>query len=925
MKHAGGSEEARASSDDARVRALVEEALQSERSPEDVCRGAPELLAAVRARLARLRRVEAEVAALFPPVGSVRSPAVASTPGETLPRIPGHAVESELARGGMGVVYRARHVKLGRVVAIKMLLAGEYASERELARFLEEARAVANLCHPNIVQVFDVGELGGRPYFTMEYLAGGTLAQLLSGRPQTGVWAAEQMVLLARAVQFAHESGLVHRDLKPANVLFTPEGTPKIADFGLARRLGDGASASSSAAIGTPSYMAPEQVRGSTLGAGPAVDVYALGAMLYEMLTGRPPFRSESALATQVQVLTSDPVPPTRLVARVPRDLETICLKCLSKEAARRYATAAELADDLGRFQRGEPIAARPAGALERGTRWVRRNPSRAALVVTGLALVALATLAGVREWTVMARERAELERWSARLLAIQELQAEGRFAEAHAALARVPRGSPELRERIARAEAELETVERLEALRLGRGQTGRTDRYDPRADEAYAAVFAAAGLPVFAEPPGEIAQRIAASGVRLALIAALDDWALCVPERERIAWLLDVARRADPDPWRDRVRDPATWEDPAALAELARSVDPGRQPTSLLRIVAGLLPSSGEALTFLRRVQRAHPDDFWVNFDLGERLAVGDEAIGYYRAALAVRPDALAICTNLAIALEHAGRDEEAGHLWQRTLELAPDSAVTHYNVACFHHARRRDEPAVVHAREALRLDASHPLAHAVLGDALLRLGRFQEAVEALRVARERQPDGTPGGSAARAELAEAERMLALEPLLAAVLAGEAQSVSAAERVELARLAHRTRRHATAAGIYARAFAEEPALSEQGGHRYDAARAAARAGQGLGTDALEPKAQEAARREALQWLWAELAARAAELEAGPPAARALVAGALAQWEADPDLAGLREPEELARLAEEEREECRSFWSEVAALREEAR
>jgi tetratricopeptide (TPR) repeat protein/tRNA A-37 threonylcarbamoyl transferase component Bud32 len=926
VKPARGGEEPRGASDEARVQALVEEALDSVRSPEEVCRAAPELLAAVRSRLARLRRVEAEVEALFPgggPAGARESP---STPGETLPRIPGHAVESELARGGMGVVYRARHLKLGRVVAIKMLLAGEYASPRELARFLEEARAVANLCHPNIVHVFDVGELGGRPYFTMEYVAGGTLAHLLAGRPLAAASAVEQTVLLARAVEFAHASGIVHRDLKPANVLLTPEGTPKIADFGLARRLSDGASASASAAIGTPSYMAPEQVRGSTQGAGPTVDVYALGAILYEMLTGRPPFRSESALATQVAVLTSDPVPPTRLVPRVPRDLETICLKCLSKEVARRYSSAAELADDLGRFQRGEPIVARPAGALERGVRWVRRNPSRAALVVTGLALVALASIMGVREWTAMARERSQLESWSARLVTIRELQAEGRFVEAHAALARVPRSaSPELRARIARAEAELELVERLEALRFGRGQTGRTDRYDPQADAQYAAIFTAAGLAVFAEPPERVAERIATSDVRRALVAALDDWALCVAERERVARLLEVARRADPDPWRDRVRDPGTWEDPTALAELARSVAPAQQPTSLLRIVGGLLSSSDDALAFLRRVQRAHPGDFWVNFDLGERLASGEEAIGYYRAALAVRPDALAICTNLAIALEHAGQDEEAGYLWQRTLELAPDSAITHYNVACFHQARLRADLAVVHAQRALQLDANHPLAHGVLGHALLELGHFQEAVAALQAASQRLPEGTLEGRAARAELAEAERMLALAPHCAAVLEGAAEPASAAERLQLARFAHRTGRHAAAAGLYAQAFAETPALAEQGGHRYDAARAAARAGQGPGVDAGEPDDRTTWRGEALQWLWAELAARAAELEGGTPAVRASVAGALARWAADPDLAALRDPEDLTGMTEEEREECRSFWNEVAALREQAR
>jgi len=439
-------------SDDARIRELVEEALDTGRTPEELCRDAPELLPAVRAHVARLARLSAEVDSLFPPPGA----GLRAEPPEVLPAIPGYAVEGVLGRGGMGVVYRARHLKLGRDVALKMLLAGAYAGPRDLARFLEEARAAANLCHPNIVQVFDVGELEGRPYFTMELLAGGTLAELLDGRPQPAAWAAERLALLARAVEFAHKSGVVHRDLKPSNVLLARDGTPKIADFGLARRVGEGTTAATGGALGTPSYMAPEQVRGLAQARGPAVDVYALGAILYEMLTGRPPFRSDSALATQVQVLTADPVPPARLVARVPRDLETICLTCLHKDPARRYATASALADDLARFRRGEPITARPVGALERATRWVRRNPSRAALVVTALALVTLASAAGAREWTLAARERADVERWSARLGTVRELQAAGRFEEARTALARVPEHpSPELRARLARAQAE--------------------------------------------------------------------------------------------------------------------------------------------------------------------------------------------------------------------------------------------------------------------------------------------------------------------------------------------------------------------------------------------------------------------------------------------------------------------------------------
>jgi hypothetical protein len=331
-----------------------------------------------------------------------------------LPVVPGYTILEELGRGGMGVVYKARQEQLGRVVALKILPGSVQVSPLHRARFRAEAESVARLSHPNIVQVYDVGEHAGTLYMALEYVAGGTLAGRLTGQPLPPPAAAELVAALARAVHYAHVNGIVHRDLKPANILLQrtdketrgQEGkesepssvslspcllvslSPKIADFGLAKRLDAAGQTSTGAVVGTPSYMAPEQAAGLSNQVGAPADVYALGVILYELLTGRPPFRGASPLATLVQVSSADAVPPGRLQPGLPRDLETVCLRCLEKEPARRYTTAGDLADDLERFLRHEPIRARPAGWVERGVKWARRRPAQAALV--GVTLVAL-------------------------------------------------------------------------------------------------------------------------------------------------------------------------------------------------------------------------------------------------------------------------------------------------------------------------------------------------------------------------------------------------------------------------------------------------------------------------------------------------------------------------------------------------------
>jgi tetratricopeptide (TPR) repeat protein len=312
-------------------------------------------------------------------------------------QVPGYDVLEVLGRGGMGVVYRARQQALNRTVALKMILDGAHAGARQANRFRSEAAVFARLQHPNIVQIHEIGEHDGRPFLALEYVQGGTLDRALAGTPLPVDRAARLVETLARAVQHAHERGVVHRDLKPANVLLTAEGEPKITDFGLAKLLaGDSRQTESGTLVGTPSYMAPEQVDGPPAVIGPATDTYALGAIFYELLTGRPPFRAESPMATMLQVRGCDVVPPRQLRPGLPRDLETICLKSLEKEPRHRYPTAAALAEDLGRYLDGRPIVARPVPAWERVWLWALRQKTLASGIMLGVVAIAALMAGGI-------------------------------------------------------------------------------------------------------------------------------------------------------------------------------------------------------------------------------------------------------------------------------------------------------------------------------------------------------------------------------------------------------------------------------------------------------------------------------------------------------------------------------------------------
>jgi tetratricopeptide (TPR) repeat protein len=610
-------------------------------------------------------------------------------PGDQpMPAVPGYEVLEELGRGGMGVVYRARQVRLKRLVALKMILAGPQAGEQHLARFRSEAELVARLAHPNIVQIYEVGDHNRLPYLALEFVGGGGLDRRLAGTPLEPRAAAGLLEPLAQATHFAHTKGVIHRDLKPANVLLAEDGAPKITDFGLAKQLdGDRGATQSGAIVGTPSYMAPEQASGKVKEVGPAADVYALGAILYEALTGRPPFKGTTPLATLELVLTQEPVAPRRLQPAVPRDLETICLKCLNKEPHHRYASALTLAEDLHRFLGGESIQARPAPVLARAGRWMRRRPALAALVLflglTPLTLLALllwhdrdlaVKLAQARTSAALSQRQADGE---ALLRKAQAAHAAGdlKSAKLHLDAAAEKAGDePSL--------AELQAgVQRL--LDRLAGQALARARYDEFRKKRNAALFYESQF-TGRTPDANVRATRAAARQALELFAARTGG----PVADPAGWALDLGRQG----WFSALEraeittgcyelllilarataQPLNGEDPpgqasAALRLLDRAVHL-RRPTRAWHLCrAACLARQNDAAAAARETARARavePADAVDYFLLGAECAHRKEpaqAAAYFKEALRLQPDSFWAHYYLAVCSLQSDRPDQA------------------------------------------------------------------------------------------------------------------------------------------------------------------------------------------------------------------------------------------------------------------------
>jgi tetratricopeptide (TPR) repeat protein len=701
----------------------------------------------------------------------------------------------------MGVVYKARQVGLRRTVALKRIFAD--AAPQDVARFRREAEAVARLQHPNIVQIHEVGEHDGLPFFSMEFCPGGSLDRKLAGTPLPATQAAILLSTLARAVHAAHQAGIVHRDLKPHNVLLADDDTPKITDFGLAKWLGDSACTQSGAIVGTPSYMAPEQAAGRSRDVGPRTDCYALGAILYECLTGRPPFLAESVWETLARVRHEEPVAVRRLVPGVPGDLETICHKCLHKEPARRYGSAADLADDLARFLEDRPVHARAAGVAERCVRWARRRPTTAALA--GVCVVLVLALAAAIPWHIQ-RLHAEVARSNARLrheedagrraglradcqrrLSAAELPAQPRRED----LKRVRSKLERIRSRISAADARAdqglrllrqEADRRLAEVERRLELPERTAKFLRLADDAFFEL--ARDVVVGPNAASPRASRDAAC----AALAVCPDLDLLEPGlrarlQSRRAEVLLILAEATARPVPGQTPAERRASAALALAVLRHVRGPGAPAQAVHRRRARYLEQAGDSRAAAAERQRAagvRPSTALDWFLAGhDRWRAGDAgALGDFEQALAQQPDLFWAQFFRALALQKRGKSSEAraslavciekrpDFLWlyllrgflhgqdgnvaaaeadfRRAEGLGPDVAaryVIHVNRGVLAMQQRQADRAVAELSRAVALQPQRYHAHANLAQAHRQRGDLARAAEALDRALELEP----------------------------------------------------------------------------------------------------------------------------------------------------------------------------------------
>jgi tetratricopeptide (TPR) repeat protein len=1111
------------------------------------------------------------------------------------------------ARGGLGEVWVARDEEFQREVALKRIQE-EYADDPDSRRrFLLEAEVTGRLEHPGIVPAYGLTrDAQARPCYAMRFIRGGTLKDALQrfheadqpGRdPGERSLALRQLlnrfIAVCNAVAYAHSRGIVHRDLKPSNVLLGEKfGETLVVDWGLAKvvgrqeaarssdeegtlrpRSGGGAETRTGQAVGTLPYMSPEQAAGRWDVVGPVSDIYGLGATLYHLLTGQAPFGGGRQGEVVLQVQRGEFPRPRQVKSAVPKALEAVCLKAMALKPADRYATALALAEDVEHWLADEPVTAYREPWTVRTGRWLRR---RRVLVTAVTAAAVVGLVLGGAGWLWLERQAARHEEAlrqgvSAALDRATDMQKQGRFGEALAvleqALDRVGDSGPaDLRQRLERRQGDLRLVGQLDAIRLKVATVVEGNFNSAAANRDYQAAFRKAKLGQPGEDVTTVARRIRGSAIREHLVAALDYWAMVAHDWRRTVWLLAVARRADPDPWRDRFRDPKVWQDRAALVRLTRQAKVETLSPQLMTTLAALLVRHGaDPVPLLLRAQGRYPQDFWLNFVLAMMLKEAkkpDQAVGYYQVALALRPGTAIVYSDLGLALQDLGRLEEAiacfqkaralepryagwhlglgialykksrveraiacykealaldpkcvgAHLnlgvalytqgrldeaiacYRRTLALDPRHASAHFNlgltlyqkgrrdgavalyhkaialdprlaqahhglgvaladrgqleeaidcyrralaldprlvhahydlgnalaaqkdvagaiacyqkalaldpehvnahyclgnalytqgrldeavacfrqtlaldpglvqahydlgralrdlgweeeaIACFHQALAldprdaishrnlgyalatvgREEEAIACYQKAIALDPKEARLHGVLGQALIRQGRFAEGRARMRRCLELLPPQHPWRQYFSGQLRQGERLLVLDARLPAILKGEAQPASAAERIEYAHLCMLKKRYHAGSGLWTDSFAADPKLAgdPRAGNRYNAACAAALAGSGQGKDAAGLDAGERARlrQQARSWLRADLDLWQQLLATGKATERAAVRRQLQHWQRDPDLAGIRDAAWIVNLPADELRACHQLWDDVEAL-----
>jgi serine/threonine protein kinase/Flp pilus assembly protein TadD len=748
-----------------------------------------------------LRHVLPALALLGPdaaPDGPAGEPSAVGTLGD-------FRLVREVGRGGMGIVYEAEQISLGRRVALKVLPFAATMDPKQLQRFRNEAKAAASLHHEHIVPVYAVGCERGVHYYAMQLIDGTTLAQLLPalsappaadptppasdatgpGAP-TGPLAAlsterggpkglevyrtvaHLIAQAADALEHAHSLGIVHRDVKPGNLIVDTGGKVWVADFGLARFGPDAGLTMSGDLLGTLRYMAPEQALARHGLVDLRADVYGLGCTLYELLTGKPAVDAIDRADILRQIAFEDPTPPRKLNKSVPAELETIALKCLVKNPNDRYASAAELADDLRRWLEHKTIKAKPPSFKQRVAKWAKRHQP---VVWSGLAvlLLAAAMLGGSITWVMRdaaaRRERAE-QVVKAALDDVGQLQAQEQWPQALDTAKRAEgllageAVSGDLHRRVEEALAGLNLVARLEEVRLGYADAIKDRGFDYEwKDGEYARVFREAGIdPV--RLGAEAVDRIPPA-VRVPVAAALDDWAATHQRVEGSGgrgWerLLAAARAADPDAWRGRLREAVAQKDRQALADLAaESKAAGLPAASLVRLGNALrrIGAPQEAAAVLRRAYRRHPGDFWVNFELAHCLADAhlEEALRYYTAAVALRPRSPGAHNDLGVALGKKKDVDEAVAAYLEAIRLKPDDTLPQDNLGQalkeLGNLNKEDlDGMIATRREAIRRKPDDAVAHTALGIALRSKGDRDGAITAFREAVRLQPGNVAG-----------------------------------------------------------------------------------------------------------------------------------------------------------------------------------